>query len=177
MDLKEDQRRKVEEIEQLHLQINQSQSTLKAQHEKFTTKYTEQVEKMYWYAYRRCKQKHAIIEDFDTDEDFVTEYEISDLETSPLGAGRPNKRVRLATTNGDQTDLVGMSAPPNVSLLEDITPCSDEVFHLPYTGNVFSPTEPIGNLDDQGNALERAKELESLLVDLDPIAHIEDLEE
>ena len=30
---------------------------------------------MYWYAYRCCKQKHAIIEDFDTNEDFVTEDE------------------------------------------------------------------------------------------------------
>ena len=106
VDLKEDQRRKVEEIEQLHLQINQSQSSLKAQHEKFTTTYTEQVERMYWYAYRRCKQKHAIIEDFDTDEDFVTEYESSALETFPLGAGRADKRVRLAATNRDETDLL-----------------------------------------------------------------------
>ena len=56
--------------------------------------------------------------------------------------------MRLATTNGEQTDLVGMSAPPDVSLLEDIAPCLDEVSHLPYIGNVFSPIEPIGNLDD-----------------------------
>ena len=70
-----------------------------------------------------------------------------------------------------------MSTPPGVSLLEDVTPCSDEVSHLPHIGNAFSPIESISNLDYQGNALETAKELKSLLVNLDPITHIEDLEE
>lgn len=74
-DLKKDRKRKVEEIERLHLQINQSQSALKTQHAKLTAKYTLQVEKMYQYTYRPCKQKHAIIEDFYTNDDFVIEDE------------------------------------------------------------------------------------------------------
>ena len=84
--------------------------------------------------------------------------------------------MRLVATNGDETNLVGMSAPPSVSLREDIAPCSNEVSCLTHTGNALSLTEPVGNLDDQGNALEMTEELKSLLVDLDPIAHIEDLE-
>ena len=132
---------------------------------------------MYQYAYRCCKQKHAIIEDFDIDEDFVTEDESSTLETSPLGASRADKRVRLVATNEDETDLVGMSDPLGASLQKGIATCSDEVSLLPYTGNALSSAQQIGNLDDQGNALERTEELEFLLADLDPIAHIEDLKE
>lgn len=61
------------------------------------------MEKLYWYAYQHYKQKHVVIEKFDTDEDFVIEDEGFALETSPLGAGRVSKKVRLVATDGDMT--------------------------------------------------------------------------
>ena len=132
---------------------------------------------MYWYAYRRCKKKHAIIEDFDTDKDFVTKDEGFSLETSPLGAGRTNKRVRPITINEDETDLAGVLASPDAFLLKDIASYLEEVFPLCHISDVLSFAEPIGDLDDQGNALERIEELEPLSANLDPITHIDDLEE
>ncbi|CBI39278.3 unnamed protein product, partial [Vitis vinifera] len=53
-----------------------------------------------------------------------------------------------------------MSDPLGASLQKGIATCSDEVSLLPYTGNALSSAQQIGNLDDQGNALERTEELE-----------------
>lgn len=49
--------------------------TLKNQHARLITYYIEQVKHMYDYAYQRCRQKHKIVKDFDTDEDFITDDE------------------------------------------------------------------------------------------------------
>ena len=132
---------------------------------------------MYWYVYRHCKQKQAIIEDFDTNKDLVTEDEGSVLETSPSSASRVGKRVRLVATDKDEVDPTRVSAPPKAFLQEDITFYSDEVSPLCHTSNVPSLAELTGDMDDQENALDRTEELEPLLTDLDLITHIDDLEE
>lgn len=59
---------------------------------------------MYQYTYRPCKQKHAIIEDFYTDDDFVIEDECIIPETFSLGTSRVGKRVRLADTYRDKVN-------------------------------------------------------------------------
>lgn len=122
-------------------------------------------------------EKHAITEDFDFDEDFVIEYECFTLEISPLGASRVGKRVRSVATDGNEVDPIRVSVSPDASLRENITRCSDEVSSLCHTNDVSSLAKQIGDLDDQGNTLERTKELESLLVGLNSITHNDDLEE
>ena len=42
---------------------------IKNQHARLITYYIED------YAYQRCRQKHKIVKDFDTDEDFITDDE------------------------------------------------------------------------------------------------------
>lgn len=87
--------------------MNYSQSVIKAQHAKLIVGYTKQVEKIYQYAYRRCKQKHAITKDFDTNKDFVIENEGFASETLPLGASRANKRIGRLLQTGMKSTLLG----------------------------------------------------------------------
>lgn len=71
---------------------------------------------MYWYTYRRCKQKHVITEDFDTNEDFVTKDKGTVPETSSLGTGRVGKRVRTVDTDKNRVNSAGVSTFSDVSL-------------------------------------------------------------
>ena len=50
------------------------------QKKKLTLDFTKYVDEMYKYAYRYCKQKHKILMDFNTDEDFVTKSKEFDKE-------------------------------------------------------------------------------------------------
>ena len=117
---------------------------------------------------------HAITEDFDTNEDFVTEDEGSALETSSLGTGKADKRVRSTIIDEDEANPTGVSTPSDASLREDIAPYLDKVSPLCHIGDVSSIVEPIGS---QENVLERTKELEPLLASLNPITYTNDLEE
>ena len=77
--------------------------------------------------YRCCKQKHAITEDFDTNEDFVTKDEGTILEALFLGIGKTNKRVRTINIGGDEAIPASVSSPSDLSLREEVAPCLDEV--------------------------------------------------
>ena len=48
------------------------------QRKKLITDFPKKVVDMYKYAYRRCKQKHKILEDLNIDEDFMTNEESDD---------------------------------------------------------------------------------------------------
>lgn len=64
-------------IGQLQAKVSQTKIDREKQRSVLIADFTKQVEDTYCYAYRRCKQKHKIVEDFDTDEDFVTDEESS----------------------------------------------------------------------------------------------------
>lgn len=132
---------------------------------------------MYWYTYKRCKQKHAITKGFDINENFVTKDEGIIPETSFLGTSRAGKRMRTIDTSRDIIDYVVVSAPSDVSLREEIAPCSDKVSLLCHAGDVSSLVVVTGDQDNPKNTLGRTEELEPLPSSLDPITHIDNLGE
>ena len=85
--------------------------------------------------------------------------------------------MRLTTIDEDEADLARVLASLDASLWKDITLCLYEVSPLCHINDAPFLVELIGDLDDQGNVLERTEELEPLPADLNPITHIDDLEE
>ena len=125
--------------------------------------------------YRCCKQKHAITEDFDTNEDFVTKDEGTILEALFLGIGKANKRVRTINIGGDEAIPASVSSPSDLSLREEVAPCLDEVSLLCHVGDAPSLVAMTGNQDNPKNTLGRIDELEPLPTSLDLITHIGNL--
>ena len=85
--------------------------------------------------YKHCKQKHAITEDFDTDEEFVTEDKDIVPETSSLGTGKADKRVKTVDTDKGEFNPTSVSAFSDVSLREEISPYLDEFSPLCHVGD------------------------------------------
>ena len=85
--------------------------------------------------------------------------------------------MRTTDTDRDEVDLARVSASPNVSLREEIDPCSDEASPLCHASNAPSLVVVTGDQDNPENTLGRNEELEPLPASLDPITHIDDLGE
>ena len=83
----------------------------------------------------------------------------------------------MADIDRDKVNPAGVSATPDASLQEEIVPCLDEVSPSCHIGDAPSLAIVIGDQDNQEITLGRIEELEPLLANLDPITHIDDLEE
>lgn len=114
MQFKEKQKKKAKNIQHLQSTLNQSKATMKAQHSKLIVDYAKQVDKMYYYAYQCCKKKHNIVEDFNIDEDFITNDEAANLEDPAQDGSQTGEGVIVTGASGENTlttNLAPMISP------------------------------------------------------------------
>lgn len=89
---------------------------------------------MYYHAYQCCKKKHNIIEDFNTDEDFVTNDEAANLEDPAQDGSQTGEGVTITGANGENT--------PTTNLAPVISPYWQKTLARQVS---MSPKSKIGN--------------------------------